>query len=327
MTRRGEFRLIADLFAPLSAGCAGAFGLTDDAAVVDVPAGRSLVSTVDALVEGVHFLPDDPPDLIARKLIRVNLSDLAAMGAAPWLVFLAACFPRDVSGAWLEGFAEGLKADCAEFGIALAGGDTVATPGPATFSLTALGLVPPGRALRRAGARPGDLLFLSGTLGDAALGLKVLRGEVTADAESAAFLADRYRLPQPRIGLGTRLAGLAHACLDISDGLVQDVGHLCRESGVGAVIDLAALPFSDAARAVFGPVALDAALRGGDDYELAFSAPPEASPRILEAAEDAGVPVAVIGRVEAGTGVGLLGPKGRIPEPDSGGWNHFRGDP
>lgn len=321
-TRRGEFQLIADLFAPLSRKCAGAFGLTDDAAVVDVPAGQSLVTTVDALVAGVHFLPDDLPDLIARKLVRVNLSDLAAMGAKPWLVFLAVALPHATTDTWLEGFARGLGEDCDEFAVSVAGGDTVATPGPATLSLTAIGLVPSGQALRRSGAQVGDLVFVSGTLGDAALGLKVLRGELIVDDLPADALACRYRLPQPRIGLGTRLPGLAHACIDISDGFVQDLGHLCRLSNVGAVIEAKAIPLSDAASAV-PDAALDAALGGGDDYELLFSAPAQAAPSIREAARAAGVQVTVVGRIVAGNGVSVIGADGEPLGLGHRGWRHF----
>ncbi|HIJ63338.1 MAG TPA: thiamine-phosphate kinase, partial [Rhodospirillaceae bacterium] len=253
-----EFSLIARLFAPLAAGAPGALGLTDDAALIEGPAGRQWAVTADALVAGVHFFADDPPDLIARKLIRVNLSDLAAMGAKPCGAFLCACFPRDTGTAWLDRFATGLKSDCEEFGIALMGGDTVATPGPLTLALTAFGDVPAGQALLRSNARSGHDIWVSGTIGDAALGLRGLTGEGPADPH----LIDRYRLPQPRIALGLALHGLAQAAMDVSDGLVGDLGHICRASGVGAVLRADLVPLSQPAAAAQD---LALVLTGGDD--------------------------------------------------------------
>ena len=266
----GEFEFIARRLRPL-ATTPGALALTDDAALLDPAAGRQLVLTKDAMVAGVHFLPDDPPGQIAQKLLRVNLSDLAAMGAAPLGYLLALARPKEISDAWLDEFCAGLAADNAAFGIALLGGDTVSTPGPLTLSLTAIGEVPTGSALLRSGAGPGDDVWVSGTLGDAALGLKVLQGALDVTEPARTFLIERYRLPQPRLALGQALRGIASAAIDVSDGLVADLGHILETSGVGAALHADALPLSEAARDL--PGARDAALAGGDDYELLFTAP------------------------------------------------------
>ncbi|TAN59550.1 MAG: thiamine-phosphate kinase, partial [Magnetospirillum sp.] len=242
-----EFGLIAELFAPLAAGCPGALGLTDDAAFLAAEPGFDTVATMDAMVAGVHFLSDDPPDLIARKLLRVNLSDLAAKGARPAFVMLAAAFPYGTAKLWLRAFADGLKQDLDHYGVVLIGGDTVSTPGPLTLTLTALGRVVAGRGLLRSGARPGDEIWVSGSIGDGALGLRAIRGELVGLGEAhGGVLADRYRLPRPRTGLGPRLIGLASAAMDVSDGLVQDLGHICRASSVTAEIHAPLVPLSTA---------------------------------------------------------------------------------
>ena len=322
----GEFGLIARHFRPLAGP--GGLDLGDDAALLDPPPGRSLVLAADAMVAGVHFLPEDPPETVGRKLLRVNLSDLAAMGAAPLGYLMTTAFPRGVAEAWIAGFVAGLAADQAEFGLALLGGDTVSTPGPMALSLTILGHVAPGGVLRRAGARPGDEVWVSGTIGDGALGLRALRGEVADDA--AGHLAGRYRLPQPRLALGQALAGLARAAMDVSDGLVQDLGHLCRAAlptPCGAEIEAAAVPLSPAARAAIAadPALLAVALTGGDDYELLFAAAPEDGSAVLARAAAAGVPVARIGRFVAGppAAVRVTGPDGVPLALARGGWSHF----
>ena len=278
-----EFAFIAERLRPLAAGTPGALGLADDAALLDPPAGAELVLTKDAMVAGVHFLPDDPPGDVAKKLLRVNLSDLAAMGAAPLGYLLALIRPKATAEDWLADFCRGLAEDQARFGIGLLGGDTVSTPGPLALSLTALGHVPRGTALRRCGARPGDDVWVSGTLGDAALGLKVLQGELAVADEVRAPLVERYRLPQPRLALGEALRGLASAALDVSDGLLADLGHILETSKLGAEIRAAALPLSPAARTL--PGAPDAALAGGDDYELLFTAAPDQRARIAALAD------------------------------------------
>jgi thiamine-monophosphate kinase len=235
-SRLGEFQLIAKYFAPLSANAEGAFGLTDDAASVRLKEGRELVVTVDALVEGVHFFAEDPAREIAQKGLRVNLSDLAAKGAAPEGYLLSLSLPSWVDDGWLAQFASGLAFDQTRYGISLIGGDTTSTPGPLTLSITALGSVEEGRMIRRSGAKPGDLVFVSGAIGDAGAGLTVLKGEGGAlSASDREFLIGRYRLPEPRLALGRHLVGTASASLDISDGLVADLGHVAETSGVRVV--------------------------------------------------------------------------------------------
>ena len=311
-----EFSLIARHFRPLAGP--GALDLADDAAVVRVPPGRELVVAADAIVAGVHFLPDDPPDLVGKKLLRVNLSDLAAMAAVPFGYLMTVSVPRHTPDAWFAAFAAGLAADQAEFGVSLLGGDTTSTPGPVSLSLTILGHVAPGAALHRAGARDGDGLWVSGTIGDGALGLLAARGDI---ADPDLWLADRYRLPRPRLALGQAVAGIAHAGLDVSDGLVQDTGHLCRAGGVGAVIEAASVPLSPAARAA-GRLSL--CLTGGDDYELLLAVPPEREAALTAAAARAGTPVTRIGRFRTGSPqVTVLTPDGTALPLAAGGWSHF----
>jgi thiamine-monophosphate kinase len=322
--RLGEFERIARFLAPLAAP--GALGLRDDVALIDGPDKQQYVLTADAIVEGVHFLADDPPPQVAQKLLRVNLSDLAAKGAVPVGYLLVTALPRARDEAWLEAFAGGLAADQATYAIELLGGDSTATEGPATLSITALGRVAAGRAVLRSGARPGDAVYVSGTLGDAALGLQAVRGELRGiDAGARAFLADRYRLPQPRLALGQRLVGIAHAMIDISDGLVADLGHIADVSGVGAVIEAARLPLSPAARGVVAadPLRLAAALGGGDDYELLFTAAAEAGAALAELGRELSVPLSMIGRIEAGSGVAVVDEKGAMLAVPIAGYRHF----
>ena len=316
-----EFALIARHFRPLAGD--GALDLSDDAALLTPPEGQQLVLAADALVEGVHFLPDDPPGMIARKLLRVNLSDLAAMGAAPLGYLMTTAFTRGTPDSWIADFVAGLAEDQKRFGIAVLGGDTVATPGPACFSLTIIGVVPPGLALHRRSARIGDEIWVSGSIGDGALGLRVLQGKLTADAEG--HLARRYHLPEPRLALGQALRGVARAAMDVSDGLVQDLGHLCRAAGCGAEVMADAVPLSAAARAA---LAADAALlplilTGGDDYELLFAAAPEDAAAVQAAGHKAGVAVTRIGRFTAGEGIVVRDASGAAITLPQGGWSHF----
>lgn len=318
----GEFALIARHFLRLAGP--GALGLADDAALLDPPSGRQLVLAADAMVAGVHFLPEDPPETIGRKLLRVNLSDLAAMGAAPLGYLMTTALPRDLPADWLGRFVDGLALDQVEYGLSVLGGDTVSTPGPISLSLTILGTVAPGAALRRDGARPGDDIWVSGSIGDGALGLRVLQGRLPADA--AGHLAGRYRLPQPRLALGQALAGMARAAMDVSDGLVQDLGHLCRAAGCGAVLQGRAVPLSPAAQALVAedPGLLALCLTGGDDYELLFAAAPEAAARVQACAATAGTPVTRIGRFAPEvTGVVVLDAAQAPMALPQGGWSHF----
>lgn len=322
-----EFDLIKRLFLPLTGGRPEALGLTDDVALIPGPAGYQWAITKDAMVAGVHFFPDDPPELIARKLVRVNLSDLASKGAEPQFLLLATCFPRDVTPAWLDRFASGLKTDCEEFTVAVIGGDTVATPGPLVLTLTAVGRIPENTALLRSNARSGDHIWLSGSVGDSALGLLVARGESKSLSRTDAdFLLDRYRLPQPRVALGPRLRGLAHAAMDVSDGLLGDLGHICRASGCAAEIEAECLPLSSAARAALGAGlgnGLSTLVTGGDDYEILFTAPPESDQALSALSGELGLPLTRIGRIKPGRDVTLLDGAGRAIGIGQDGYRHF----
>ncbi|MGH6870822.1 MAG: thiamine-phosphate kinase [Rhizomicrobium sp.] len=303
----GEFKLIARHFAPL-AKARGAFGLADDAATLAPPRGHEIVVTTDALIAGVHFLTGDPPGDIARKALRVNLSDLAAKGAEPLGYLLALALPRTVRDAWLREFARGLAKDQKAFRVALLGGDTTATPGPLTIAITAIGSVPRGRMIRRKGARPGDLVFVSGTIGDAGAGLALLRRKRKSPTRPIA----RYRLPTPRLALGLALRGIATAALDVSDGLVADLGHIAEVSKVRIAIDAARIPGGH------DPVA---AATAGDDYEIAFTAPNRAA--VVRAAKRARVRVTEVGRVERGRGCVLLDKSGEPIALTRAGYSHF----
>ena len=299
----GEDSLIARYFKPLATD-AGALGLTDDAAILKA-LGEDIVLTVDAIVEGVHFLPDDPPETIAKKALRVNLSDLAAKGATA-SGFVLTLALRAVDEAWLAAFAHGLGEDAAAFNCPLLGGDTVSTPGPLMASITAFGRVPDGTMVRRSTAQPGDHVVVTGSIGDAALGLDILRKGrvVTALADDAALrdmLVGRYRVPQPRNALAPAVRSYARAAMDISDGLAGDLAKLCAASGVSAVIDMSAVPLSKAATAVVaaGVVGMPEIVSGGDDYELLCAVPPDALEAFARAAGASGVAVTMIGTIVA----------------------------
>ena len=320
----GEFGRIREFFAPLAGP--GSLDLTDDAALIDCLQGHRLVVTVDQLVEGVHFLPGDPPELVARKLLRRNLSDLAAMGATPRAYLVTSALPKSRDDAWVRRFAEGLGEDQHRFGVFLLGGDSTSTHGPAVFTLTAIGEVADGREIRRAGAKPGDRVWVSGTIGDAFLGLKVLRGGCEELApEHRAALAARFQLPDPRIELGPRLAGIAHAMIDVSDGLLADLGHICEVSGVAATVELPKLPLSPAAKAALeaDPALHPLLATGGDDYELLFTASPDAGEEIDALAHSLALPITEIGAIVAGEGVRLLDASGKPIATKIAGWQHF----
>jgi thiamine-monophosphate kinase len=318
--RLGEFALIAELFAPLSAKAPGAFHLRDDAAALAPPPGHELVLKTDAIVEGVHFLRDDPPDAIARKALRVNLSDLAAKGAVPAGYLMALLLPEWPDMAWLRAFADGLAADQAAFGVSLMGGDTSTTAGPLAIAISAFGIVPQGAMIRRAGAQPGDLVFVSGTIGDAGGGLAVLK-----ENRSDAFpeLVRRYRLPEPRLALGQSLRDIATASLDVSDGLIADLGHIADVSNVRIEVDAARIPLSSALRKLWGEGAVVRAATSGDDYEITFTVPLRRRDDIADAAAKAGVAVTEIGRVASGKGVVLLDPSGNEIAIARTGYVHF----
>jgi thiamine-monophosphate kinase len=340
-----EFSLIAKYFAPLARDFSGSLNLTDDAALLDIPAGDQLVITKDAIVEGVHFLGSEPASLIAKKLLRTNLSDLAAMGAKPLAYALAIMLPKDISHtnessiddvtlssrwrgnaalgstsdtdskanryeAWIADFASGLREDQKEFGIHLLGGDTVSTLGKKHFSLTAFGVVPKGKALLRSGAKIGDAIFVSGVLGGGALGLR-------SDNE---YLKLRYFLPQPRLALGQALRVVANACMDISDGFLQDLSHICRASNVGAIVHQHQIPISPL---VPKEQALKAALSGGDDYELLFTVSREKIPDVERISRELSLKLTLIGEMTAEENVVLKDENGSPQMPEIKGYRHF----
>lgn len=326
MAGLGEFDRIDRHFKPLAKDHQGALELLDDAALLAPPPGETLVVTTDAMVEGVHYLAGEDPGRLARKALRVNLSDLAAMGARPLVYLLTTALPETVGEDWLAAFADGLRQDQERYGLHLAGGDSVSTPGPVTISITAIGAVPDGQAIRRAGARAGDHVWVSGTVGDGALGLLAARGQLAAlPATDQEYLAGRYRLPSPRLALGERLRGIATAAADVSDGLVGDLGHICRASGVGATLAAGQVPLSPAAREAAGT---DPRLRaitwaGGDDYELVFAAPPTAAGRLGRIAADLDLPLTRIGEIIAGDAVAMVAADGRkLDLPPA--WEHFQ---
>jgi thiamine-monophosphate kinase len=300
----GEDSLIARYFRPIATD-PGAFDLGDDAAALKTD-GADIVVTTDAIVEGVHFLESDPPDTVARKSLRVNLSDLAAKGATP-AGFVLTLALRQADQAWLKPFAQALGEDAAQFGCPLLGGDTVSTPGPLMISITAFGRVPAGKMVHRSGAAPGDRLMVTGTIGDATLGLAILKGGKAADATAndvAArnLLIGRYRVPQPRNALARAVRDHASAAMDVSDGLAGDLAKLCGASGVSAVIDLESIPLSAAAGDLVSReiVGIEALIAGGDDYEVLCAIPEDRVEAFAEAARLAGVPVTSIGMVVAG---------------------------
>lgn len=309
-----EFAQIARLYRPLTRGAPEAFDLLDDAAAIPSRPGFDLIVTKDAMVEGVHFLGGDPLDLTARKLLRTNLSDLAAKGAEPYGYFLAVAWPPAAGWPQRQAFAAGLKADGEAFGAILLGGDTVSTPGPLTLSLTMMGWTPAGGMIRRGGARAGDLLMVSGPIGDGWLGLQAAQGTL---ADPDGYLAGRYRLPNPRLDLREALRSHASAAADVSDGLIADVGHIGTASGLKVRLDLDLMPLSSSARRWLDTQAdrADALRRlasGGDDYEIVCAAAPEA-------ASSLGLPI--IGEVTEGEGVEVRAGGKRV-DPGRGGWTH-----
>ena len=311
--RAGEFTLIERYFRPLATS-AGAFGLLDDAALLTPPSREELVLTVDTVAAGVHFFSDDPAISIARKALRVNLSDLAAKGATPLGYLLSLALPKNWTEKWVQTFSKGLAEDQAEFGISLLGGDTTRASGGLTITITAIGTVPKKGIVRRAGARIGNAVFVSGTVGDAALGLAVKRSKLKVPKKDEIFLRDRYLHPQPRVQLAPVLRDYATSAMDVSDGLIGDLAHICRASGVGATIEVSRLPLSDAARNVIhrDRKKLATVLTGGDDYEILATVEHRNIGRFVADAFASGVPVAQIGWVGEGNPLPIvLGAKGR----------------
>ncbi len=301
----GEDSLIARYFKPIATD-PGAFALNDDAAALKA-SGDDIVVTTDAIVEGVHFLPGDPPGTLARKALRVNLSDLAAKGAAP-AGFVLTLALRAADEAWLSSFASALGEDARQFGCPLLGGDTVSTPGPLMISVTAFGRIAPDRMVHRSGAQPGDRVVVTGTIGDAALGLAVLKGGPVAtalagDAAAHEMLAGRYRVPQPRNALANAVRDFATAAMDVSDGLAGDLAKLCEASGVSAAVNVVDIPLSAPAAGLLarGIVGVEALITGGDDYEILCAIPESRFEAFVRAAAVAAVPVTSIGVIQAGS--------------------------
>ena len=317
--RIGEFELIARYFAPLARGFKGAGALQSDNAFLPADPARDLVVKTDTVVSGVHFLADEKPEFVAAKALRVCLSDLAAGGATPFTYQLSLSLSKGWKEDWIAGFARGLAADQRRYGILLCGGDTVVSPGPLTVTITAFGRVPRGRGLTRAGARAGDELWVSGTIGDGALGLLAARGRL-----DSAMLEKRYRRPEPRTTLGSRLIGIASAAADVSDGLLADAGHIGEASRLAVQVEREQVPLSTAARSALAaaPSLWASVLGGGDDYELVIAVPPRKRSALLAAARTAGVQVSRIGGFTRGRGVQLKvgGRPARAPRQ---GYVHF----
>jgi thiamine-monophosphate kinase len=345
-----EFELIDSYFANSPVNREDVvLGVGDDAAVVQVPEGYQLVAAVDTLVSGVHFFPDVQPDALGHKALAVNLSDFAAMGAVPAWATLALTLP-EVDTAWIRRFSHGFEQLAQQYQVQLIGGDT--TRGPLTISVQLLGYVPAGHAVRRSGARPGDLIFITGTLGDAGAALAVQQGMLDAGAELRGALSQRLNKPLPRVGAGLALREVAHAMIDISDGLAADLGHILGQSDVGARIDFDRLPVSeslaglvsqlndaaqqrgrmqikdvDGTRPAPWPGYLDFCLAAGDDYELCFIAPADAEDRIISELRKLECPMSVVGEIEAAPGLRARLADGTVVTVQPGGYQHFGNDP
>jgi thiamine-monophosphate kinase len=322
-----EFELIQRYFTRATPGAE--LGVGDDAALVHVAPGMELAVSTDMLVEGTHFFPGADPSLLGHKALAVNLSDMAAMGARPRWALLSLAMPAE-NAAWLQAFSDGFFALAAQHGVELIGGDT--TRGPLNICITIMGEVFRGEALRRSGARPGDHIWVSGRLGDAALALAHLQGRISLPPAEFAACASRLHQPQPRVALGLALRGLAHSAIDISDGLAADLGHILECSAVGAQVGVDALPVSELLHAalrqagnalVTRDLALHCALAGGDDYELCFTAPPERRDEIEGIAANLSLPLQRIGVIVAGRGCELRAADGVIVQMKEKGYDHF----
>ena len=326
----GEDRLIARFFRPLARD-PGALGLGDDAAILTPPAGCSLVITTDAIVGGVHFFPEDPADAIGRKALRVNLSDLAAKGAQPSGFLMSLALPAGIGEDWLAAFARGLAADVEHYRCPLLGGDTVKSPGAVMVSSAAFGSLPHGTMVRRGGAEPGDAVFVTGTIGDAALGLRLRHDAAAArrfdlSEPDRDHLLARYLLPEPRNALAEVVRSHATAAMDVSDGLAGDLAKLCRASGLSAEIDAGKVPLSDAAGKMLAAdtALIESVLTGGDDYEIVCTVPAARGAAFRSAAAAASVPVSEIGRIVAGDGPPrFLDRQGRLLDFARSSFSHF----
>ena len=332
-SRPGEFDLIKTYLRPLASDESGAASLSDDAAVLPTRDGHRLVVTMDTLISGVHFFEFTPPHLIAAKSLRVNLSDLASMGADPAYYTLSLSLPFhgkvEYDADWLESFSQALAIEQGHYDITLVGGDTVSTPGPLSLTITAFGWVKIGQEIMRSGAMPGDLVYVSGTIGDAWLGLSAVRGDYPElEPSDLKFITESYHRPQPRLNLGRRLCGVANSAIDVSDGLAQDLGHICKASNVSATIKVDNIPLSGPARVLLDNNAylINGLLSGGDDYELLFTVPPVWQNTITGIAKELDLQLSQIGLIEPSGQdhlVTILDEVGTIMNLTSTGYRHF----
>lgn len=327
-----ETELIETYLAPLAAGAPGAFGLKDDAALIETEAGFDLVVSTDPVIAGVHFFADDAPQDIAWKALAVNVSDLAAKGAEPVAYTMALAFPVAPRHDWMAAFSAGLREAQAAFGCTLIGGDTDRTPGPLSIGVTAFGNVPRGQMVRRGSAMIGDRVFVTGTIGDSGLGLQLRKSPEAFGARLSQsdreFLLSRYLRPLPRVVLAPLLRKFASAALDVSDGLLKDAARLAAGAGAALNIQFEALPLSSAARAVLAanPDFAQSLVTGGDDYEILFAVAPQNHQAFIDAARKLSITTAEIGVLAAGSGVGLKMSNGSVIEPSRGGYDHFQGN-
>ncbi len=324
---KGEFDLIRKYFSPLSADVPGADLLKDDVASLKISEGLVPVVTLDTLVSGVHFFPNDPPRLIAQKLLRVSLSDLAASGALPIGYFLSLSLPADIDEGWIAEFSRGLSEDQERYQVFLHGGDTTRTIGPISLSLTAIGEAPENSIVRRSGASPGDRIFVTGTIGDAAIGLRLINDLGFKEAlDIAPFLVDRYLRPLPRVELGPLLRDRATAAIDISDGLAGDAAHIAEESNVSMIIDCDSIPVSSPAKRQLKerPDYINQVIAGGDDYEILFCAPSSVGSWIQKECSSIGVDICEIGFVTEGRNEPVvLRERGETKVFKGKSWQHF----
>ncbi|MGZ5038891.1 MAG: thiamine-phosphate kinase [Usitatibacter sp.] len=319
MANSPEFELIARYFTRPAANAV--LGVGDDCALVDVTNGMDLAVSMDTLVSGTHFFPDVDPENLGHKALAVNLSDMAAMGAMPYWAMLALTVPN-VDHAWLGAFAKGFFDLAQEHNVSLIGGDT--TRGPLTLTVTIMGEVPAGAALRRSGAKAGNDIWVSGNIGDAALAVAHRHGRLVLGEDDYREAVMRLYEPSPRVQLGQALRGLATAAIDVSDGLLADLTHICRLSGVGATVELASVPVSAiGAKHINSDAGRTAIVAGGDDYELCFTAHPNSRDSIEDLTDVLGIPITRVGQIKRGKGVSLLGPDGKAMKVDGRGYDHF----
>lgn len=327
----GEFGIIERYFTPLAKNTPGAFDLKDDAGLITPPEGHELVLSADMIVSGVHYLDNAAPCDIAYKALAVNVSDLCAKGATPSVYLLSLALPENPGPVWLESLRQGFAEAQADFGCTLLGGDTVSTPGPVVLSITAAGFVPTGQMVHRMGAKPGDHVYVTGTIGDAALGLIVLRDARKAETanlseDQISFLHNRYWRPRPRIEAIDAILSHANAVMDISDGLAGDFSKLCAASQAGGSINAASVPLSDAARQWLEaePKRLGDIMTGGDDYELLVTVPQNAQDQFESDCRNSGISVKCIGRIiSPSKSVSIFGKDGKELTLENLGYEHF----